>query len=214
MEIENFAVLEVARTRKDGALLDWGKVELLPLPTEEQYGTVGRGDRVVVYITLDDRVYARPMASMRLQEYFDPDTSALAVNQKVDLLIFGESELGYDAVIDNRYRGILYHNEVFQELQYGDHLAGYVKKVREDGKVDLMTQLRGTRGTTDLGMEILEELQAQGGFLPLTDKSPPEKIYETFGVSKKKFKMAVGRLYKHRNISLENNGIRLLKMRD
>ena len=104
---------------------------------------------------------------------------------------------------------MLYHNEVFGDVQYGDSLTAYVKKVRHDGKVDLMGQLRGTRGTTDLGKLILAELEARGGFLPITDKSAPEEIYEIFGVSKKKYKMAVGRLYKHRDVVLEDDGVRL-----
>lgn len=211
MKPGEFAALKVVRTRKDAALLDWGGEEPLPLPLEEQRGEVARGDLVVVYITRDDRVFSRPMASMRLDDFFERDTAELAPNQKVDLLIFGESDLGFDAVIDNRYRGVLYHNEVFQDLDYGQRLSGYVKKIREDGKVDLMTQLRGTRGTTDLGRLIKEKLRENGGFLPLTDKSPPEEIYRLFGVSKKKYKMAVGRLYKHQDVALEPDGVRLVE---
>lgn len=209
MKVGDFATLEVVRTRKDGVLLDWGQAEPLPLPLEEQRGEVGRGDRVVVYITRDDRVFDRPMATMRFDEFFSLETENLELNQKVELLIFGQSELGFDAIIDNTYRGILYHNEVFQDVFYGQSLTGYIKKVREDGKVDLMTQLRGTRGTTDLGRVIMDEIRDRGGFLPLTDKSDPEDIYQVFGVSKKKFKMAVGRLYKHRDIILDEDGIRL-----
>ena len=209
MQVGDFAALKVVRTRKNSALLEWGQDEELPLPIQEQRGEVRKGDTVVVYITMDDRVYSRPMATMMLREHFERDTSALADNQEVQLLIFGSSAMGFDAVIDNKYRGVLYHNEVFGDLEYGDSLTGFVKKVREDGKIDLMTQLRGTRGTTDLGRVIKAELEARGGFLPLTDKSAPEEIYDIFGVSKKKFKMAVGRLYKHRDIILEPGGIRL-----
>jgi predicted RNA-binding protein (virulence factor B family) len=209
MQVGEFAKLEVVRTRKDGALLEWGQPELLPLPFDEQRGEVARGDHVVVYITRDDRVFDRPMASMRFDEFFSRETDNLSQDQKVNLLVFGQSEMGFDAIIDSKYRGILYHNEVFQDIFYGDSLTGYVKKVREDGKVDLMTQLRGTRGTTDLGSIIMAEIRERGGFLPLTDKSPPDDIYQVFGVSKKKFKMAVGRLYKHRDITLDDDGIRL-----
>lgn len=209
MEIGQFAALKVIRTRKDSALLDWNQAEPLPLPLEEQYGEVLKGDTVVVYITLDDRVFSRPMASMRLENYFQTDTSELKANQQVNILIFDHSQLGFDAVINNKYRGVLYHNEVFGEVDYGDSLTAYIKKVREDGKIDLMTQLRGTRGTTDLGKIILDEIRAHGGFLPITDKSDPEEIYDLFGVSKKKYKMAVGRLYKHEDILIEEDGIRL-----
>lgn len=208
MKVGDFATLVVERTRKDGALLDWGQEEPLFLPVEEQYGEVRRDDKVVVHITRDDRVYSRPMATMRLDDYFELDTSSLSVGQKVDLIIFDVSDLGFDAVIDNAYRGVLYHNEVFAELDYGDQIVGYIKKVRDDGKVDLMSQPRGTHGTTDLGRVILRKLEEADGFLPLTDKSPPEEIYDLFGVSKKKFKMAIGRLYKHRDITIDSDGIR------
>jgi uncharacterized protein len=211
MQVGEFATLKVARTRKDGALLDWDQPEQLFLPSEEQLGEVSRGDVVVVFITLDDREYARPMASMRLDDFFHSDTSSLTQNQKVELILFGESPMGFDAIIDRKYRGILYHNEVFQDLFHGQTVTGYVKKIRDDGKIDLMTQLRGTRGTTDLGQLILEELRSRHGFLPLTDKSDPDDIYDIFGVSKKKFKMALGRLYKHRDVTLHDDGIRLAR---
>lgn len=209
MEIGQFAALEVARTRKDGALLDWGRQELLPLPLEEQRFEVRKGDTVVVYITTDDRVFERPMATMKWEEHLQHDPEALQPNQKVELLLAGVSELGFDAIIDGKHRGMLYHNEVFGEPEVGHRIEGFVKKIREDGKIDLITQLRGTRGTTDLGTVIKEELQSQGGFLPLNDKSDPQEIYRLFGVSKKKFKMAIGRLFKHRDITIDEDGIRL-----
>lgn len=209
MQIGDFVCLEAIRTRKDGALLDWGRPEPLFLPVDEQAGEVAKGDWVVVYITTDDRVFERPMASMLLDDFFQRDTSELEANQQVEILIFDRGQLGYDAVINNKFRGILYHNEVFGEVEYGGVMTAYVKKVRDDGKVDLMGQLRGTRGTTDLGQVILEELKARGGFLPITDKSAPEEIYDLFGVSKKKYKMAVGRLFKHQDVIIEEDGVRL-----
>ena len=209
MDMDQFATLKVARTRKDGAMLEWGQPELLHLPAEEQRYEVRKGDMVLVYITTDDRVFERPMASMMWERYIDHDPDELDLNQKVELLIAGEGQMGYDAIIDEKHRGILYYNEVFQDLEIGQRTTGYIKKIREDGKIDLITQLRGTRGTTDLGKVIKEELRANGGFLPLNDKSDPEDIYELFGVSKKKFKMAIGRLFKHRDITIDENGIRL-----
>lgn len=209
MDIGQFATLTVARTRKDGALLDWGKQELLPLPVEEQRFEVRKGDTVVVYITTDDRVFERPMATMKWEDFLEHNPDELELNQKVELLIAGVSELGFDAIINQKHRGILYHNEVFGDLEIGQTTEGYVKKIREDGKIDLITQLRGTRGTTDLGKVIKDELRSRGGFLPLNDKSDPVEIYDLFGVSKKKFKMAIGRLYKHRDITIDEDGIRL-----
>lgn len=206
MLVGDFATLTVTSVRDDGAFLDWGRPRPLFLPWREQRGRVFEGDEVVVYITTDRR--QSPMASMKVRDFLKHDSSQLEQNQKVELLLFGESDMGFEAIIDDRHLGILYHNEVFANLEVGDRVTGYVKKIREDGKVDLMSQLRGTSGTPELAEIILDELQARGGFLPVNDKSAPEDIYDLFGVSKKKFKMALGGLYKARQITFEEDGIR------
>lgn len=208
MLVGDFASLKVRTISRDGALLDWGRSRDLLLPRDEQSGRVFEGDEVVVYITQDRR--QSPIATMRVREYLEHDPSQLEPNQQVELLVFGVSGLGFDCIIDHKHLGVLYHNEVFSEIGYGSRLTGYVKKVRDDGKVDLMTQLRGIDGTPDLARQILDNLEANGGFLGLTDKSAPEEIYARFGASKKKFKIAIGDLYKHRKVSLHEDGIRLL----
>ncbi|MFN7824605.1 MAG: hypothetical protein ACK5P6_04515 [Pseudobdellovibrionaceae bacterium] len=131
-------------------------------------------------------------------------------NQKVNLVIDRETDLGFVALIDNQDEGLLYHNEIFERLQVGQELPGYIKKVREDGQIDLILQPFGNFGTGDLSEQILSTLRGKNGFLPITDKTEPEVIYNTFGVSKKKFKMALGHLYKKRLIQISDEGITLL----
>lgn len=131
--------------------------------------------------------------------------------QKVDLIILRETDLGFVAKINGADQGLLYHNEVFEELRPGQELPGYIKKVREDGQIDLLLQPFGNFGAEELGQKILEYLRMQNGFLPVNDHSPAEKIYDFFGVSKKKFKIAIGGLYKKRLIVITEKGIELVR---
>lgn len=133
------------------------------------------------------------------------------LGQKVDLVIVRETDLGFVAKVNGTDEGLLYHSEIFEILDPDQEVPGYVKKIREDGKLDLILQPFGSLGAKDLGQEILQTLVEHKGFLPITDKTPPEKIYELFRVSKKKFKMALGGLYKKRLITIEENGIQLVK---
>jgi len=129
--------------------------------------------------------------------------------QKVTLEIQRRTDLGYVAVVNNLHEGLLYHDEIFQPLHAGQKLDGFVKKVRMDGRLDLQLQPFGNRGAEDLGGKILQALQDNKGYLAINDKTSAEKIHELFGVSKKKYKMALGHLYKNRQIVIEDGGIRL-----
>lgn len=131
--------------------------------------------------------------------------------QVVDLIIKSETDLGFKAIVDNKYWGILYYNEVFQNLEKNQEVKGYIKKVRNDGRIDLSLYPLGSHGAKDLGEYIIEILEAAGGFLDITDKTDPNEIYKLFGVSKKKFKMALGGIYKKRLVQVEENGIYLVK---
>ncbi len=131
--------------------------------------------------------------------------------QRVDLVIGDRTQIGYKAVINNVWEGILYRNEIFQPLKKGQHIAGFIKKVRDDGKIDLCLQKPGPEKVDVVSEKILEKLIAQGGYISAGDYSPPEFIYRLFGVSKKTFKKAVGALYKKRLVVIETNGIRLIK---
>ncbi|MBN2297910.1 MAG: GntR family transcriptional regulator, partial [Deltaproteobacteria bacterium] len=128
---------------------------------------------------------------------------------EVDLLVCEQTEIGYKAIINNTHGGILYKNEVFEHLEPGRHIKGFIKKLRDDGKIDLSLQKSGYEKVDDLTSRIIHILKERRGFIPVTDKSSPEVIYDLFGVSKKTYKKAVGALYKKRIITLEEDGIRL-----
>ena len=129
--------------------------------------------------------------------------------QKVALLISGRIGIGFIAVINGTHKGILYKNEVFQPLKIGQEIDGFIKKIRDDGKIDLCLQKPGYKDIDALSRKIMDKLQQTGGFIPVTDKRPPKLIADLFGVSKKKYKKAIGNLYKKRLITLEKSGIRL-----
>ncbi len=135
--------------------------------------------------------------------------STFKTNQKVTLVIATRTEMGFTATIDGTQEGILYKNEVFQPLKVGEKISGYVKKVRDDGKIDLCLQKPGYKAVDALSASIMYKLRHQKGFLAVTDKSRPEVIAELFGVSKKVFKKTLGNLYKKRMITLEEDGIRI-----
>jgi predicted RNA-binding protein (virulence factor B family) len=136
------------------------------------------------------------------------------LNQKVSLVIDRETDLGFVAIINNKDEGLLYHNEIFEHLEPGQQLPGYIKKVRENGAIDLLLQPFGNLGTPDLAEAILKALWNNKGFLDVNDKTPAEKIYSLFGVSKKKYKMAIGSLYKRRLITISEEGLRLVQTRN
>ncbi len=140
---------------------------------------------------------------------FQKEQTGFQEGQKVALHISGQTEMGYVAVINGTHKGILYKNEVFQPLQIGQEIDGFVKKVRDDQKIDLCLQKPGYKAIDALSRKILDEIKKRDGFVAVTDKSRPEVIADLFGVSKKTFKKTIGNLYKNRLIALEKDGIRL-----
>ncbi len=209
LQLHQFGLLKVVAVQSMGAFLRWRPGEDLFLPNREQSEAVAAGQEVVVFLTEDQG--GRPIATMHLQPHLDPEPGSLKPLQRVGLLLYGESPLGYQAIINQRHSGLLYHSEVFQPVDYGQTLTGYIKQIRPDGKIDLMLQAPGVQGTPDLGRLIVQRLQERGGFLPVTDKSPPELIYSLFGASKKKYKIALGALYKQQKVRIEPEGIRLIR---
>jgi predicted RNA-binding protein (virulence factor B family) len=143
--------------------------------------------------------------------FIDKGPVGLTEGLKVDLLICSQTELGYKAIINNSCWGVLYRNEVFQPLRKGQQVEGFVKKVRDDGKIDLCLQKPGHEKVADMSDRIMDALKAEGGFIPITDKSPAELVYRMFSMSKKTYKKAVGALYKKRLIDIERDGIRLIE---
>ena len=142
-----------------------------------------------------------------------PDKQSIEFHegQRVELVIDEQTDLGYKAMINNSQWGMLYRNEVFQPLRKGQQIKGFIKKVRDDGKIDLCLQKPGYEKVDELSEKIIDKLKASGGFVSVTDKSPPEIIYSLFGVSKKTYKKAIGSLYQKRLIIIENKGIKLIE---
>lgn len=207
--VGEFALLPVVSITNVGAFLDWGLPKDLLVPFREQQQRMEAGRSYLVYVYLDDESQ-RIAATSKLDKCVDNIPVDYEVGEEVDLIIAGQTDLGFKAIIDNSHWGMIYKNEVFQPLNIGQRLKGYIKAIREDEKIDLSLQKEGYEKIDEISQNILDKLAATNGFLPLTDKSSPELIKETFHISKKNFKKAIGTLYKHRLISLEENGIRML----
>jgi predicted RNA-binding protein (virulence factor B family) len=207
MTIE-FTILKVADIQSIGAFLDQGQEKDLFLPLNEQTRPLAIGDDVVIAVYEDRQ--GRPCSSMRLDKFASDDISDLKLEQKVDLIIFNETDLGYKALINKKQTGVLYKNEVFQKLYYGQKITGYIRKLRDDGKIDLLLQPFGSKGSDDIAVKIIEALEENNGYLEITDKTDPDVIYKMFGVSKKKFKMALGGIYKKKLVAIDDKGIKLL----
>ncbi len=208
--VGEYAYLEVVDVAEVGAFLNWGLPKDLFLPHSEQTRPIQPGHKVIVFIYLDKA--ERITASMRLDDHVAAEPADYKVGQEVEMMIAAETDMGFKAIINKKHWGVLYHSEIFEVLKYGDRLKGFVKKVREDSKIDLIIQQAGHKAAQgDIGPRILEELKTQGGFLPINDKTPPETIYDLFGVSKKKYKIALGGLYKKKLITVDEDGIRLAK---
>jgi hypothetical protein len=207
--VGEFALLKVISVTAVGAFLDWGLPKDLLVPFREQQQRMEEGKSYLVYVYLDDESQ-RIVATSKLDKCVDNIPVDYEVGEEVDLLIAGQTDLGYKAIIDNSHWGMIYKNEVFQDLKTGQKLKGFIKTIREDEKIDLSLQKEGYEKIDDLSQAILNKLAANNGFLPFTDKTDPELIKKTFQISKKNFKKAIGSLYKHRLISLEDDGIRML----
>ncbi len=206
--VGEFAFLEVVAVTPFGAFLNWGLPKDLLVPFREQWQKMEVGRSFVVYIYLDHES-KRIVASSKVEKFLDNLPVEFEVGEEVDLMIFGETELGYKAIVDDISTGILYKNEVFQTVKTGQLLKGYVKKIRDDEKIDLSLQKPTVGRFDEFTEKVLSFLKENDGSMPLTDKSPPEVIYETFGMSKKNFKKAIGALYKKRMIVIDEGTIRL-----
>lgn len=210
-KVGEFACLRVSWTNEYGAFLDWGLMKDLFVPFSRQRVKMERGERYIVYIYVDE-LTGRITATSRISRFVSEDTKTLAPMQEVDVLVFKRTDMGYKAIIlGPNCEGMIYANEVFQSLSYGDKVKAFVKNVRPDGKVDLVLQESGRRHVEDFSVVLLNSLREKSNhFVALSDKSSPQDIYDVFGVSKKTFKRAVGALYKERLIEITDDGIRLL----
>ncbi len=199
----------VAVNPRVGVFLDWGLEKDLLLPIRETDGPLNPGDRVVVMVVLDDRT-DRLIASARFNRRLDQKPPHYHEGEAVRLLVASKSPLGFNLVVNNAHRGLIYHTDITAPLKVGDMVQGYVRAIRPDGKLDLALGLAGHRRIGPMSEQVLAVLTAKGGYLPYHDNSLPEEIRDVFGMSKKAFKQAIGALFKERRIVIEPNGIRLV----
>lgn len=209
-QVGEFAFLEVVSVNKTGAFLDWGLMKDILVPYREQAERMKEGHKYPVYVYLDDES-KRIVATSKLNSALDNLMPEYEVGEEVQLLVIDKTDLGYKVVVNNLHSGLLYHNELFKPIKIGDKHTGYVKKIREDDKLDIILEKPGYEKIDGLAGEILSRLKEKDGFLAVSDKSPTELIYKMFATSKKNFKKAIGTLYKKRIISIEKEGIKLIK---
>jgi len=205
--VGEFASLQVVGGDDNmGAFLDWGLPKDLLLPIREQTRRFRRGDWILVYVMLDERS-GRIVATQRLNRHLNLTEPSYREGEKVSVIVIEETELGYAVIIEGAHRGLLYHSDLRVRLYEGQKMDGYIRKVREDGKIDVALDAAGYSRVAPLAEQILEKLVAAGGRLAFNDESSPEAIRTAFGCSKKSFKQAVGSLFKQRRIIMLENGI-------
>lgn len=209
VQLNGVAWLKVVAIGSAGAFLNWGLSKDLLVPFSEQDYELEENNYCLVKVFLDNQ--SRLAASTYLNRYISDEALYLKEGDSVSLIIAGKTELGFKAIVNDNFWGILYHNEVFQALREGQKLQGYIKKIREDNKIDLSLNKAGYTHVIPVTEQIIQQLKDNNGHLELSDKSSPEIINATFGVSKKVFKHAIGTLYKTRRINLTKTSISLNK---
>jgi predicted RNA-binding protein (virulence factor B family) len=208
-QVGEFVGLKVVSASRVGAFLDWGLKKDLFVPAREQAQAMQVDKHYVVYLYLDRE--GRVAATSKLDRFLDEGWPEYKPGDAVSILPCEHTPLGIKAVVDSRYWGVLYRNELFGKVTTGREIRGFIKQVREDGKIDLTLNQPGQAGTETAAEKIMARLQKQGGFLPVGDKSSPEVIYQLFTMSKGTFKKAIGALYKQGQILIEDDGLRLVK---
>ena len=208
-EAGEVAYLNVVQVNRVGAFLDWGIPKDLLVPFNQQQLDMQVGKSYLVYVYLDEETN-RVVASSKLHRFIEHPSSVYRRGESVELIISDTTDIGYSAVINNQHWGVLFFNDVVKAPRKGQKLKGYIKEVRDDGKINLSLQPIGYAKVDGVLLKVLKQLENNDGFLPLSDKSPAQSIYDQFGVSKKSFKMAIGSLYKQRLITISKEGIRLI----
>lgn len=210
VQVGEFAYLEVAWVNQFGAFLNWGLMKDLFVPFREQKMKMQVGNKYIIHAHLDEESY-RIVASAKVERYLSKEMPSYDLNQEVDILVWQKTDLGFKVIVENSFSGLLYENEIFQHVTTGLKLKAYVKQVREDGKIDLILHKPGMAKVEDFSSELLRYISEHGGKTSFSDKSNAEDIYDTFGVSKKTFKKAVGDLYRKRLITIEPDGLKIVK---
>ncbi|HXS36757.1 MAG TPA: S1-like domain-containing RNA-binding protein [Flavipsychrobacter sp.] len=200
--------LKVVSTTKQGAFLDWGLMKDLFVPLSQQVSRMIEGQSYFVYIYIDEQT-GRVAATEKIAPYLSNEHLTIKEREPVDLLIYRQTEIGYQVIINHKYNGLLHSNEVFRDIEIGETSKGFIKTIRPDNKIDVSLGIMGYKRVEDESTKILRLLQENDGYLPYHDKSDPEEIYSFFGMSKKTFKMTIGALYKQHKVTLTQSGIKL-----
>ncbi len=210
INLNEFAYLEVMDVNKYGAFVDWGVDKQLMIPYSEQSNKMEIGRKYLVYLRFDDKS-DRLVGSNKLNKFLDNEELDINENDEVDLIIADETDLGRNVIINHKFRGLIYSNQIFKKIYYGNVLKGFIKSIREDGRVDVVLEKQGYKNVIEPNSKkILKHLQDNNGYVPLTDKSDPEDIKLTFEMSKKNFKKAIGSLYREKIVRLEKDGVYLI----
>ena len=207
--VGQFAYMKVVSTSSHGAFLDWGLPKDLFVPRSQQIEPMKEGRSYMVYVYLDEKT-GRVAATEYTNQFLQADTAGLQVKQPMSLLVIRQTPLGFAVIADDTYEGLVHHADAVTGLKVGERLNGFIKHIREDGKLDIVPGKPGYEKITGEPERILELLHQHKGALPYNDKSDPADIYSFFGLSKKAFKMAIGALYKQRKIEILPGGIKLL----
>lgn len=209
LKLNEFGFLKVKQITPVGAFLDWGIEKDLLVPFREQVGRLTVGTWILVYLYLDEKT-DRLVATNKVSRFYQNATCDLEEGQEVEVMIADETDLGVNVVIDNKYKGLIYANDLFHDLIEGDKMKAFIKCIRPDNKIDVSLRKTGIVNLEAGAEMILSELKSNGGFLALHDKSTPEEIQVELQMSKKNFKRSVGILYKQQLIRIEEHGIRLI----
>lgn len=209
VKLHEFGFLKVVDVNNMGAFLNWGLEKDLLVPFREQLGKMEVGRSYMVYVYKDDKTQ-RLAGTAKVNKHYNKDTSELNEGDQVDILIGKQGDLGLEVIVNNAFPGLIFKNEIFQDVLPGERTIGFIKKIRDDHKLDISLRKTGLENLDDGSQAIMDELERAEGFLPLHDKSSPEEIQIQFQMSKKNFKRSLGILYKKRLVSLEKDGIRLI----
>ncbi len=207
-QVGDFALLRVKSVNSVGAFLDWGLMKDLLVPFREQKVRMAAGRSYIVYVYLDDESQ-RVVASAKLDKFLDNKIPQYKFRQKVDILVVQRTDLGYKVIVDNLFWGMIYHNEIYQDVNIGDHEVAFIKNVRSDGKIDIKLGDREVKRVKSLADTIIDYIAENGGSIGITDKSSPDLIREVFSCSKKDYKKTLGFLYKAKKILIASDVIKL-----
>ncbi len=209
IELGSCALLRTNQVNSFGAFMDWGMEKDLLVPMKEQAEPMLEGKSYVVYLYLDEST-DRLVGSSKIKKHLNNNDLNLKANDAVTALIFDDTPLGYLAIVNNKFKGLIYHNEVFGRLRIGEQVQAYVKKIKDGGEMDLSIQKIGFKHVDDQTENILQLLKQNKGYLNMSDNTPAEEIQARLKLSKKVFKKAIGILYKQKKIRIEPDGIYLV----